>query len=111
MSGSWVAARLGIDPVRLDVMRRGGELLAVRPAGAYEWSYPAWQFGPDGKPLPQVTRVLEAARERGIAPDRVTELLDRRAGVVGGRVRQHRLRDALLAGDVDHVLAEIRRSA
>jgi hypothetical protein len=47
--------------------------------------------------------VLAAARERGIRPEKVAELLERRSGMTGGG----RLRDDLLAGRIEHVLATI----
>ena len=111
LSGSWIAARLGIDPLRVEAMRRSGELLAVRPNGAFAWQFPAWQVGADGKLRPEVERVLEAAREWGVPSDRVATVLDRRAGMVAAGGEERRLRDALLEGDVDYVLAEIRRAA
>ena len=84
-------------------MRRAGELLAVRPAGSAEWLYPAWQFDPDGGVRPEVERALSLARERGLRSEQVAELLERRSGITGGE----RLRDDLVAGRVDHVLAAI----
>ena len=41
LSGSWLAARLGIEPRKLDTMRRGGQVLAVRSPGSQEWRYPS----------------------------------------------------------------------
>ena len=105
MSTSWVGMRLGIDPVRVNAMRRAGELYAVRPTGSQEWLYPAWQFGPDWKPLPPVQRALKAAKEAGLGERELESLLNRRVGMVRGN---RRLRDLLLEGDEERVLAEIR---
>ena len=108
LTGSWLAQRLAVDPVRIEAMRRAGELVAVRPDGSFDWYYPAWQFGSDGKVLPPVRRALEAARAAGVNSARLAELLERRTGMVGGGVP---LRELLLRGDVDRVVGEIRRAA
>ena len=52
---------------------------------------------------PDVERVLAAARERGAPPERLGALLARRSGLTSGE----RLRDDLLAGRVDHVIAAL----
>ena len=103
LSASWLSTKWGVDTVKVNAMRRAGELLAVRPAGSLEWRFPAWQFGPDGQVRPEVARVLEEARKRGLRPERVSEVLERRSGMTGGG----RLRDDLLEGHVEHVLATI----
>jgi hypothetical protein len=105
LTASWVGSRWGIDPVLLDVRRRGGEVLAFREPGSDEWRYPGWQFEDDGNVKPAVARVLAAAREAGVRPERVAEILNRRAGLSGGRT----LLDSLLEGDERQVLAELRR--
>ena len=63
LSGSWLSSRLGIGTHRLDAMRRAGELLGVRRPGGQDYLYPAWQFAPDGTPLPIVPRLV-AGRSR-----------------------------------------------
>jgi hypothetical protein len=103
LSASWLSTKWGVDTVKINAMRRAGELIAVRPAGSQEWRFPAWQFGPDGHVRPEVARVLAAARERGVPPEKVSELLERRSGMTGGG----RLRDDLLAGRIEHVLTTI----
>jgi hypothetical protein len=103
LSASWLSTRWGVDTVRINAMRRAGELLAVRPAGTQEWRYPSWQFDADGRVKPDVARVLAAARERGIDSERLSEILQRRSGLTGST----RLLDDLLAGRVDHVLSSI----
>jgi hypothetical protein len=103
LSASWLSTKLGVDTVLINAIRRAGELVAVRPAGSQEWLFPAWQFGPDGQLRPQVARALEAARMHGLQPEQVGALLERRSGITGGE----RLRDDLVAGRVDHVLAAI----
>jgi hypothetical protein len=104
LSASWLSTRWGVDTVRINAMRRSGELLAVRPAGTQEWLYPSWQFDTDGSVKPDVARVLAAARERGIGSEQLSEILQRRSGLTGST----RLLDDLLAGRVDHVLSSIR---
>ena len=99
--------RLGIDPVRVNAMRRAGELYAVRRPGSQEYRFPAWQFGPELKLRPSVERVLAAAREAGIDEPALEELLNRRVGVVGTK---RRLLDVLVDGDEGPVLEEIRRA-
>jgi hypothetical protein len=103
LSASWLSTKWGVDTVRINAMRRAGELLAVRPAGSHEWRYPAWQFGDDGKMRADVRHVLAAARERGLDADALNALLQRRSGMTGGG----RLLDDLLAGRVDHVLRAV----
>lgn len=104
LSASWLSTRWGVDTVRINAMRRAGELLAVRPAGSQEWRYPSWQFDRDGRVKPDVARVLAAARERGVDSERLSEILQRRSGMTGSA----RLVDELLAGRVDHVVAAVR---
>jgi len=77
----------------------------MRREGSTEWLYPGWQFADDGNVKPEVARVLEAAREGGIPPARVAEVLNRRTGLAGGRT----LLDSLLEGDERAVIAAIRR--
>ena len=103
LTGSWLSARLGVGPHRIDAMRRGGELLGVRRVGGYDYLYPGWQFGPDGRPLPSVARVIAAARGRGIADDRLYEILSARTGIGGGE----RLTEALRQGRDDYVLSVV----
>jgi hypothetical protein len=108
LSASWLGMRMGVDPVRVNVMRRGGELYAIRQPGSQDWLFPTWQFGPDWKPLSSVQRVLRAAKEAGYDDRRLDELFNRRVGIVGGR---RILVDVLLSGDEATVLAEIERGA
>ena len=103
LSASWLSTKWGVDTVKINAMRRAGELLAVRPAGSTEWRFPAWQFSPDGRVRPEVERALAAARQRGLRPEQLAELLERRSGLTGGG----HLRDDLLAGRIEHVLATI----
>jgi hypothetical protein len=105
LSASWVGSRWGIDPVALEVRRRAGEVVALRRPGATEWLYPGWQFADDGNVKPEVARVLDAAREAGIRPGGIADILYRRAGLAGRRT----LLDSLLEGDERSVIAAIRR--
>ena len=106
LSGSWLAVRMGVDPARIDAMRRDGELIAIRETGGTAWRSPAWQFE-GGKPRPAVTRIVAAAHERGIDDTRLYDLLTTPLGLRdGGR----RLVDLLLEGRDDEVVAAIRAS-
>jgi len=101
---TWLAARMAIDPSRIDAMRRAGELIAVREAGSTEWRYPAWQFDA-GRPRLSVARVVAAARESGVDEARLYELLTEPLGLRdGGR----RLVDLLLEGRDDEVVTAVR---
>ena len=62
LPATWLAARMAIDPARIDGMRRAGQLIAVREPGSTEWRYPAWQFE-NGKPRTSVARIVATARE------------------------------------------------
>jgi hypothetical protein len=103
----WLAARLAVDPARIDALRRAGELIAVRDPGSAEWRYPAWQFDA-GRPRPSIARVVAAARENGIDESRLYDLLTTPLGLrAGGR----RLVDLLLEGRDDEVVAAVRSAA
>ena len=102
ISTDWLGARLGRDPKAVDAARRDGRLLGVRVNGHYE--FPSWQFGRDGEVLPEVPRVIAAARGAGMSDDRLGALLQARCGGLGsGR----RLADVLRDGNIDHVLAVV----
>jgi hypothetical protein len=107
LSASWLSTKLGVDTVRLNAMRRAGELIGVRTEGSREWRFPAWQFDDDGHITPDVRRVLETAQELRVSGEQLNRLLDRRSGMTGGGC----LLDDLLAGRVDHVVATLRSSA
>ena len=92
---TWLAARLAIDPVKIDVMRRSGELIAVREPGSIEWRYPAWQFD-GGKPR----------RGVGIDEARLYDVLTAPLGLRGSD--RSRLADLLLDGREDEVVAAVR---
>ncbi|HST18820.1 MAG TPA: hypothetical protein VLK36_14215 [Gaiellaceae bacterium] len=101
LSASWLGARTGLDPGRLEALRRQGRLLGVPSGNGYD--YPAWQFGPDGQPLPALAHVLAASRSVGMSDERVAELLNTRAGLGSDR----RVGDALRDGNVEHVIAVV----
>lgn len=104
LSGSWLSSRLGVGTQRLDAMRRAGELLGVRRAGRQDHLYPAWQFGPDGRPLPAIERIVQAARGAGLTDERLYEVLTSRVGISG----RETLVDALREGRVQYVLDSVR---
>jgi hypothetical protein len=94
-----------MDPAKIDVMRRSGELLAVREPGSIEWRYPAWQFD-NGKPRRGVARIVAAARDAGIDEARLYDVLTASLGLrESGR---RRLVDLLLEGREDEVVAAVR---
>jgi len=106
LSASWLAARIAVEPLRLEAMRRAGELIAYRPPGANEHYYPVWQFDESWQPLPIVPRLVQEARQRGLRENRLYEVLTARSGLAGGR----RVADALREGRSDHVLEAIRQA-
>jgi hypothetical protein len=104
LSASWLASRLGLEPFKIEAMRRAGELIAYRPDGAHEYFYPVWQFDEEWHPLPVVPRLVQEARQRGLRGNRLYEVLTARAGLASGR----RLADSLREGRYDHVLGAVR---
>jgi hypothetical protein len=103
LSESWLAERLAIDPVKIDVMRRAGELIAVRATGSTEWLYPAWQFK-GSVPRRIVLRLVNAARETGLGESRLYEVLTAPMGIRGDR----RLVDLILEGRDEEVVEAVR---
>jgi hypothetical protein len=100
LTTSWLASKLGTQSGRIDAMRRAGELYGERKPGTQEYVYPAWQFDENGRPRPFVERLVRTAREAGLDDTQLAEVLNRRAGLVGGR----RLVDLIRAGAEEHVL-------
>jgi len=108
LSATWLAARWGVDPARIDALRRAGELIAVRAPGASDWRYPAWQFE-NGRPRAGVARVVSAARAAGVEDGRLYEVMTTPLGL--GRGDRRRLSDLLLEDRVDEVVAALRAAA
>ncbi len=106
LSQSWLAARLGVDPVELDVMRREGELIAVRKPGSTEWLYPAWQYS-GRRPRQVIPRLVRAAREAGLDEARLYDVLSAPLGLGGHR----RLADLVVEGRDDDVVDAVRSAA
>jgi hypothetical protein len=104
LSASWLAVRLGLEPRKIEAMRRAGELIAYRPDSAHEHYFPLWQFDDDWRPRPIVPQLVTAAREAGLSDTRLYALLNSRSGMGGDR----KLADALREGRSDHVLNAIR---
>lgn len=103
LSTSWLAERLGIDPGRIDAMRRAGELIAVREEGSTEWLYPAWQL--DGRePRRVIPRVVAAARDVGLDEAHLYRMLTGPLGLRGER----RLVDLILEGRDEDVVQAVR---
>jgi len=108
LSASWLSARLAVDVATIDAMRRGGELIGVRPEGSTEWRYPAWQFS-GGRPRPVVARILAAAREAKLDDRRLYDVLTLPLGL-GTRSDARRLADLVVLGADDQVVAAVRSS-
>ena len=107
LPATWLAQRAAVDPARIDVLRRGGELIAVREPGSTEWRYPAWQFE-GGKPRTSVARIVAVARERGLDDAQLFDLLTAPLGLRGeGRT----LVDLLVEGREDEVVSAIRSAS
>jgi hypothetical protein len=106
LSASWLAARLSVEPVKLDVMRRGGELIAVREPDSTEWLYPAWQYA-GRTPRRIIPRLVNAAREAGMSDQRLYEVLTAPLGLGGHR----RLVDLIVEGRDEEVVEAVRSAA
>lgn len=107
LSASWLAVRLGMEPLRLEAMRRAGELIAYRPDGAHEHYYPLWQFDEEWRPLAIIPRLVRESRERGLDENRLYEILAGRSGLSAGGGR---LAKSLREGRDEHVLEAVRRA-
>jgi hypothetical protein len=107
LSASWLATRLGSEPLKLEAMRRAGELIAYRPEGSREYYYPLWQFDEEWQPLPIIPQLVREARERGLRGNRLYEVLNARAGVTSGR----KLGQSLREGRFEYVLGAIRTAS
>ena len=107
LSASWLAARDGVDPIRIERRRQAGELFATRGSAREEWRYPLWQFDAEGRVRPAVARLLEFAKENRISQEQLEQLLDRKVGLIGGKT----VRELLVDGGVEQVLAEVRGAA
>src|SRR5439155_27102123 len=83
LSATWLGARLGRDPASVDAARREGRLLGIFVGNHYE--YPAWQFDRAGNVLPDLPRVIAAARALGMSDDRLGALLQARSGLGSDR--------------------------
>lgn len=109
LSASWLSESLALDIARIDTMRRGGELIAVRPEGSTVWLYPAWQFA-GGEPRHVVGRILAAAREAKLDERRLYDVLTLPLGL-GVREGANRLADLIIAGADDQVVAAVRSAS
>jgi hypothetical protein len=104
LTTEWLASSLGVDPGRIEAMRRAGELLGVR-AGGREFRFPAWQFGGEGKALPVVPDLIREARAAGVDDEALYAILSRRSGMGGKRLAEY-----LRAGDYEYVRRAVRSS-
>jgi hypothetical protein len=108
LSASWLAARISVEPVKLDVMRRAGQLIAVRKPGSTEWLYPAWQWA-GRTPRRVIPRIVNVAREAGLDETRLYEVLTAPLGL--GRRGRRRLADLIVEGRDDEVVDAVRAAA
>lgn len=106
LTASWLAVTLGVDPRRLDAMRRAGELIATRPPGSTEWLYPAWQLH-RGRVRDGVPQIVAAGRAAGLDENGLYAALTARRGLGGDR----RLADLLAAGEEARVAEAVRGRA
>jgi hypothetical protein len=104
LAGTWLAERLAVDPLKIEAMRRAGELIAVRATGSLDWRYPAWQFDA-WKPRRGIPRITSAARSAGLDESRLYDILTAPLGLTGDR----RLADLLVEGRDDEVVAAVRQ--
>ena len=105
LPATWLAARLAVDPAKIDAMRRGGELIAVREPGSTAWSYPAWQFD-EWKPRRGIARVAAAARDARLDEAQLYDLMTSPLGL--REAGRRTLVDLLLEGREDEVVAAVR---
>ncbi len=103
LSASWLAERGGVDPAKIDSMRRAGELIAIREEGSTEWLYPAWQFE-NGKPRHVIARIVAAAREAGLDETQLYRELTAPLGLRG----DSRLVDLILEDRDEDVVRAVR---
>jgi hypothetical protein len=102
LTTDWLAARLGVQPARVEALRRSGELVGVRRADG-KHVFPSWQFGKDGRPYPLMARLIRAARAAGVDDGTLHELVSRRIRFVG----RDRLVDSLVEDSPDRVLQRL----
>ena len=107
LTASWLGPRIGVDPRQVEIMRRGGELIAFRRPGSQEWRYPAWQFRRGFERIQGLEAVIAAGREAGLDGNALTSLLSLKTGMTNARP----LADVLREGRVDHVVEAVRAAA
>jgi hypothetical protein len=103
LSTGWLASRLGLEPGRIEAMRRAGELLGVREPGGSEYRYPAWQFNGGRAALPVIQELIREARAAGVGDEGLYAIFSRRSGMGGRRLASY-LRD----GDYEYVRRAVR---
>ena len=102
LPGTWLSARLAVDPFLIDAMRRDGTF-AVRAPGSTEWLYPGWQF--DGRsPRPVIARIVGARPREGSRRGSAGAILSAPLGLGGER----RVYELLLEGREDEVVDLVR---
>jgi hypothetical protein len=103
LSGTWLAVSLGVDPQRIDAMRRAGELIAVRKPGSTEWLYPGWQVA-NGRVRDAIPQIVSAGRDRGLDEEGLYSALTARRGLTGDRS----LADLVAADEGERVVSALR---
>ncbi len=97
LSGRALGELIGASHETVNQRRRAGDLLALQGA-TRGWRYPAWQVGPDGRPLPGLARLMRAL---GGEPWTAYRFLLQSHGELGGRTGL----EALRAGQVEEAVA------
>jgi hypothetical protein len=98
-----VRAGLGVSRQRLHQLVREGRLVAVPGGERRALRYPAWQFGGDGRPLPELERMIAAARVAELDPATLHLLMTEPHDRLGGRTPA----DWLAGGAVEAVVGVI----
>ena len=68
LSSAELEKRLGVTPQRLEQLRAERKVIGLHLPQRREVYYPLWQFAEDGRPLPVLPRLLDAAAEAHIDP-------------------------------------------
>ena len=103
LPGPMVQATWRTTRQRLRQLRQERRLLGIAIPLRRELYYPAWQFAPDGAPLPGLPRLLAAAEEAGLDPVSLDALMTNPAAG-DGEAPAERLR----RGEEETVLALVR---
>ena len=96
-----LAERLAIDPLKIEAMRRAGDLIAVREPGSGDWHYPP---GSSSRKPRRGVAASSRPREAGLDETRLYDVMTSPLGLTGNR----KLADLLVEGRDDEVIAAVR---